>query len=41
MGHGGVDLKNMGVVYSVARSGKLCVAYSVDGETQGNIGHRA
>lgn len=39
MGKGGVDLKSMGVVYTVARTGKLCVADCVDGATQGNVGH--
>lgn len=41
MGEGGVDLKNMGMVYPVARPGKLCVADCVDGATQGNVGHSA
>lgn len=37
----GIDLKNMGVVYPVARPGKLCVADGVDGATQRNVGYSA
>lgn len=41
MGEGGVGLKSMGVVYPIARPGKLCVADCGDGATQRNVGHSA